>query len=158
MGRSLPAMSENNEPLLEEPPVAGNEIDTLVGSLERQRRTLAWKCAGLNAAGLRTTAAASKISLGGLLKHLALVEDDVLSQKLLGREPAPRGTRWTGTPIPTGSGPRPPGTPPSNSWRSGRTLRPAPAPTSGRRWPRMASDTSRRSPTPAGSHPVSGVC
>lgn len=89
MGRSLPAMSENNEPLLEEPPVAGNEIDTLVGSLERQRRTLAWKCAGLDAAGLRMTAAASKISLGGLLKHLALVEDDVLSQKLLGREPAP---------------------------------------------------------------------
>lgn len=84
-------MSENNEPLLEEPPVAGNEIDTLVGSLERQRRTLAWKCAGLDAAGLRTTAAASKISLGGLLKHLALVEDDVLSQKLLGRELGPVG-------------------------------------------------------------------
>ncbi|CAM5495565.1 hypothetical protein [Streptomyces purpurascens] len=27
-----------------EPPLAGDEADTLVGSLERQRRTFAWKC------------------------------------------------------------------------------------------------------------------
>ena len=31
----------------------------------------------------------SSITLGGLLKHLANVEDDYFSQKLLGREPAP---------------------------------------------------------------------
>ena len=36
--------------LLTEPPVAGNEVDTLLGSLERMRRTLAWKCADLDAA------------------------------------------------------------------------------------------------------------
>jgi hypothetical protein len=28
------------------------------------------------------------MTLGGLLKHLAMVEDDMLSQKLLGRQPA----------------------------------------------------------------------
>ena len=46
-------------------------------SLEFQRATLAWTCAGLDAAGLRATAAASSITLGGLLKHLAQVEGGV---------------------------------------------------------------------------------
>jgi hypothetical protein len=36
-----------------EPPVAGNETATLLGSLDRQRAILAWKCGGLDAAGLR---------------------------------------------------------------------------------------------------------
>src|SRR5207248_1211592 len=36
-----------------EPPDAGDELATLVGSLERQRRTFAWKCSGLDAAGTR---------------------------------------------------------------------------------------------------------
>jgi hypothetical protein len=72
-----------------EPPVAGNEVDTLLGSLERQRRTLAWKCGGLGADGLRATIGASTMTLGGLLKHLALVEDDMFSVKLLGGAPSP---------------------------------------------------------------------
>ncbi|MFC9505226.1 DinB family protein [Streptomyces sp. NPDC057002] len=72
-----------------EPPVAGDEVDTLVGSLERQRRTFAWKCEGLDAAGLSARVASSAVTLGGLLKHLALVEDHYLSVRLLGREPAP---------------------------------------------------------------------
>jgi uncharacterized damage-inducible protein DinB len=72
-----------------EPPVAGNETDTLLGSLERQRATLAWKCGGLDAAGLRATLAPSSITLGGLLKHLANVEDDYFSRRLLGRDPGP---------------------------------------------------------------------
>jgi hypothetical protein len=69
-----------------EPPLAGDEIATLLGSLDRQRATLAWKCGGLDAAGMRATAAASTITLGGLLKHLALVEDDYFSRRLFGRE------------------------------------------------------------------------
>ncbi|MFC4591046.1 DinB family protein [Sphaerisporangium corydalis] len=82
-------MSENNEPALLEPPVAGDEIDTLVGSLERQRRTFAWKCGGLDADGLRATVGASSITLGGLLKHLALVEVEYFSVRLLGLDPGP---------------------------------------------------------------------
>jgi hypothetical protein len=70
-----------------EPPVAGDETATLLGSLERQRAILAWKCGGLDATGLRATAAASSITLGGLLKHLANVEDDYFSVRLLGRDP-----------------------------------------------------------------------
>jgi hypothetical protein len=72
-----------------EPPLAGDETATLLGSLERVRATLAWKCGGLDAAGLRATAGASSMTLGGLLKHLALVEDDQFSRKLLGRAPGP---------------------------------------------------------------------
>lgn len=60
---------------LTEAPVAGNDVDTLLGSLERQRRIFAWKCGGLDAVGLRATLGPSTMTLGGLLKHMAAVED-----------------------------------------------------------------------------------
>lgn len=72
-----------------EPPVAGDEAATLLGSLERQRATFVWKCTGLDATGLRATVGASSITLGGLIKHLALVEDNTFAWKLLGRDPGP---------------------------------------------------------------------
>jgi hypothetical protein len=75
--------------ILREPPLAGDETATLLGSLERQRRTLAWKCGGLDAAGMRATVGASTITLGGLLKHLALVEADYFTWRLHGRDPGP---------------------------------------------------------------------
>ncbi|WP_369246490.1 DinB family protein [Streptomyces sp. R41] len=72
-----------------EPPVAGDETATLLGSLERQRATLAWKCGGLDTAGLTATVGASSITLGGLLKHLAHVEDDYFAGRLFDRQPSP---------------------------------------------------------------------
>jgi hypothetical protein len=83
-----------------EPPVAGDETATLVGSLERQRATFAWKSGGLDAAGLRATVGASSMTLGGLLKHLALVEDQYFSRRLLDRDPAPPWDTvdWTADP------------------------------------------------------------
>ncbi|MGW1779254.1 DinB family protein [Streptomyces sp. NPDC002143] len=85
-------VNENTEPApLLEPPVAGSEADTLIGCLERQRRTLAWKCEGLDAAGMNTRLAPSTMTLGGLLKHLALVEDEYLTGRLLGK---PLGAPW----------------------------------------------------------------
>ena len=82
----MPQLDEQNRP---EPPLTGDEITTLVGFLEYQRATLAWKCGGLDAAGLSATVAASSMTLGGLLKHLALVEDDYFSRRLLGRDLGP---------------------------------------------------------------------
>jgi hypothetical protein len=79
------SVSETNEPGNPEPPLQGSEADTLLGGLERQRSIIAWKCGGLDEVGLRTTTAASTITLGGLLKHLALVEDDYFSDKIGGR-------------------------------------------------------------------------
>lgn len=74
-----------------EPPVAGDEISTLLGILERNRRTFGWKTGGLDAAGLCATTAASTMTLGGLLKHLALVEADWFAVKLRGE---PLGEPW----------------------------------------------------------------
>lgn len=68
-----------------EPPLAADEVATLLGFLDYQRATLAWKCAGLDAAGLRATVATSSMTLGGLLKHLALVEQQWCSRWLHGR-------------------------------------------------------------------------
>ena len=78
-----------NETVIQEPPVAGSEVDSLLGTLERLRRYLAWKCGGVDAAGMLATLGPSTMTLGGLLKHLALVEDATLGLKLIGRELGP---------------------------------------------------------------------
>lgn len=72
-----------------EPPIAGDEVATLLGSLDRQRATFAWKCGGLDSAGLNAQLSPSAITLGGLLKHMARVEDDVFAWRLMGRPPRP---------------------------------------------------------------------
>ncbi|ADD45528.1 DinB family protein [Stackebrandtia nassauensis] len=82
-------MSDNDEQIPTEPPLAGEETAALIGSLERQRRLFAWKCGDLDAEGLRLRIGASSITLGGLLKHLALVEDDHFARLWQGRETGP---------------------------------------------------------------------
>ena len=87
-GGTLSRMAFEGEPR-PEPPAAGDETATLLGSLERQRATLAWKCGGLDSEGMRAKLPPSAITLGGLLKHLALVEDHYFTHKLLGRDLGP---------------------------------------------------------------------
>lgn len=70
-------------------PVAGGEVDSLLGALDRNRRTFGWKCLGVEPAGMRATLGPSTVTLGGLLKHLALVEDDCFTKSLLGRDLGP---------------------------------------------------------------------
>lgn len=70
-----------------EPPLAGDEVTALLGSLNRMRTYLLWKCSGLDEAGLRATLGPSTITLGGLLKHLSVVEAISFSWKLHGRRP-----------------------------------------------------------------------
>jgi uncharacterized damage-inducible protein DinB len=82
-------MTELDEQGRPQPPSAGDEVATLLGFLEFQRATIAWKCAGLDAAGLRATHPPSTMTLGGLLKHLAYVEDDWFSRALYGHDAAP---------------------------------------------------------------------
>jgi hypothetical protein len=72
-----------------EPPLAGTETEHLVGSLDRLRTTFRWKVDDLDAAGLQTRIAASALTLGGLLKHLALMEDVYFHTKLSGEPPGP---------------------------------------------------------------------
>ena len=67
------------------------EEESLQSVLERNRRTFAWKTTGLDENGLRATTAASSMTLGGLVKHVALVEADWLAVKLAGQE---YGSPW----------------------------------------------------------------
>ena len=82
-------MSDTDEHGRREPPIAGDEAATILGFLDYQRATLRWKCAGLDAAGLAATVAASSVTLGGLLEHMAFVEDTWFSERLDGQEKAP---------------------------------------------------------------------
>ena len=76
-----------------EPPLDADELGTLLGFLDYQRATLEWKTRGLDAAGLAARTAASSMTLGGILKHLALVEGYWCTHRLWGRpEPAPFDT------------------------------------------------------------------
>ncbi|MEV7419119.1 DUF664 domain-containing protein [Streptomyces sp. NPDC089919] len=69
-------MSENHNPRpSQEPSPTAGETEMLLFALERSRRQFAWKCGGLDAAGLNQALAPSTMTLGGLLKHLALVEE-----------------------------------------------------------------------------------
>lgn len=63
----------------------GDEVDTALITLERNRRTFAWKCADLGAEGLSLRLGASSVTLGGLLKHLAWVEELYFQNRLAGR-------------------------------------------------------------------------
>src|SRR5262245_38580701 len=65
---------------------AHTEAESLLSVLERNRRTFAWKTSGLDEKGLRATTAASAMTLGGLVKHMALVEADWLAVKVAGQE------------------------------------------------------------------------
>jgi hypothetical protein len=76
-----------------EPPFDGSEIEHLLGALERQRATFRWKTDGLDDAALNRTVAASTLTLGGLLKHLACVEDEKWGPNL---SDAPYGPAWAG--------------------------------------------------------------
>lgn len=74
-----------------EPPFAADEVAHLLGALDRLRATFRWKAGGLDSAGLRARVGASTMTLGGLLKHLAWVEDYLFTVKLTGDSP---GEPW----------------------------------------------------------------
>ncbi|MFM7082398.1 MAG: DinB family protein, partial [Actinomycetota bacterium] len=84
----MPHIDDQGRP---EPPVSANESDTLLGYLDFQRATLEWKTRGLDEAGLRRTIASSSMTLAGLLKHMAYVEDHWFSGMLLD---LPRMSPW----------------------------------------------------------------
>ena len=84
-------MTQFDEQGRPEPPLAADETATLLGFLDFQRATLAWKCDGMDATGLRATVGASSMTLGGILKHLAYVEDGWFSRWLHGLD---RNAPW----------------------------------------------------------------
>jgi hypothetical protein len=82
-------MTESDYPW--EPPLAGTEAEHLTGALDRLRTTFRWKADDLDAAGLQARIGASTLTIGGLLKHLAMTEDYTFTVKLKGE---PIGPQW----------------------------------------------------------------
>lgn len=58
-----------------EPALRGEDVATLQFALDRVRRQFAWKTGGLEAEQLRRRHAPSAMTLAGLVKHMAFVED-----------------------------------------------------------------------------------
>jgi uncharacterized damage-inducible protein DinB len=70
-----------------QPDVAADERATIDQFLDLQRAVLLAKTDGLDAEQLNRRLAPSELTLGGLLKHLAYVEDDWIQVDFLGRPP-----------------------------------------------------------------------
>ncbi len=65
-------------------PAAPSEPEALVAALHRNRVTFEWKCFGVDRAAMSRTLAPSSLTLAGLVKHMALVEDHYFTHQLLG--------------------------------------------------------------------------
>jgi uncharacterized damage-inducible protein DinB len=89
----MPRMPENItlDTGVSEPPMSAGETEMLLFALDRSRATFAWKCGGLDAEALRRPFPPSTMTLGGLLKHLALVEDEYTTRDLTGES---MGVYW----------------------------------------------------------------
>ncbi|HEU5035751.1 MAG TPA: DinB family protein [Nocardioides sp.] len=67
-----------------DPPTQGDERTLLLAYLDYHRATLRQKAGGLDATQLDTPLPPSEMTLGGMVKHLALVENSWLREVFLG--------------------------------------------------------------------------
>lgn len=74
-----------------EPSLSAGEVETLFFALDRARAQFAWKVGGLDTDQLRLLHPPSTSTIGGLIKHLAQVEDTYISRFLTGE---PLGEPW----------------------------------------------------------------
>jgi uncharacterized damage-inducible protein DinB len=79
-----------------EPELQGSEAELIRGFLDYQRATFVQKINGLDRVQFGQRIASSDLTLAGLTKHLALVEDSWFQERFLGREePEP----WASAPF-----------------------------------------------------------
>jgi len=71
-----------------DPDITGDELTLLSQFLDYHRATLVQKFSGLDRQQLGTRLGPSTLTLAGLVKHMALVEDSWFGKVLLGREEA----------------------------------------------------------------------
>lgn len=67
-----------------EPPFSGSESEHLIGMLNRLRATFRWKADGLTVEQLGQPIPSSQLTIGGLLRHLSICEDDIFAGKIGG--------------------------------------------------------------------------
>ena len=94
---SEPEVDEHGRP---EPPHEAGEAATVLGFLDYQRGTFAWRCRGLGDDQLRIALPPTSMTLGGMLKHLAYVEDYWFTEVVAGEAmPEPwSGVDWEADP------------------------------------------------------------
>lgn len=73
-----------------EPPFSGSESEHLIGMLNRLRATFRWKADGLTIQQLCRTIPSSQLTMGALLRYLAVCEDDIFAWKIGGERPEAR--------------------------------------------------------------------
>jgi uncharacterized damage-inducible protein DinB len=83
---SLPTFSADDRV---RPPLRADEATTLRAFLDYHRDTLRWKCAGLTQQQLAQPLQPSDMTLGGLMKHLAVVESDWFEDTFAGGSSMP---------------------------------------------------------------------
>ena len=84
---------------ISEPGLNPGEIDMLFFCVDRSRAQFAWKCRGLDADGLRRRFPPSAMTIGGLVKHMAMVEDWYTTRVTADRMPEPwRSIDWDADP------------------------------------------------------------
>ncbi len=76
-------------------PRQGSERDTLIAFLDYHRELLIDKASGLTDEELHTAVAPSSLTLGGLINHMALVEDHWFTREFAG---APQTEPWASAP------------------------------------------------------------
>jgi uncharacterized damage-inducible protein DinB len=76
-----------------DPPETGPELDQLTRYLDLQREAILRKCEGLTGEQLAQPLLPSSLTLGGLLNHLALVEDSWFRVRFAGQ---PDDDQWAG--------------------------------------------------------------
>ena len=83
-----------------EAPIRADELTALRGFLDYHRDTFRWKCSGLTQEQLARPHAPSTMTLGGMMKHLALTEVGWFGQTLAGDDyPEPfAGVDWDAAP------------------------------------------------------------
>jgi uncharacterized damage-inducible protein DinB len=82
------------------PALEGSERDLLASYLDFQRETVLMKAEGLTGDQMAQALAPSTLTLGGLLNHLALVEDSWMQVRFLGKKEAEpwAGVDWKADP------------------------------------------------------------
>jgi uncharacterized damage-inducible protein DinB len=81
---SLPSFSADDRV---RPPLRADETTTLRTFLDYHRDTLRWKCAGLTQEQLEQALPPADMTVGGIMKHLALVESDWFEDTFAGASP-----------------------------------------------------------------------
>jgi uncharacterized damage-inducible protein DinB len=84
---TLPAVDGSAVPRTD-PPLAADEVTMLRSFVDFYRATIRRQCEGLTVEQLRTPLPPSTMTLAGMLKHLAYVEDVWFNVRLAGNDPA----------------------------------------------------------------------